>query len=119
MTANLRTVRGIPLTLAGDPPPLLEVRGEVYMTNPELVRLNDLRREHEEAPFANPRNVTAGSLKLLDPKLCARRRLRFVSHGLGEYRGIVASSYTEILGQLKGWGSRSARTTPRMTPSTR
>ena len=104
MTANLRTVRGIPLTLTGDPPPLLEVRGEVYMPNPELVRLNDLRREHGEAPFANPRNATAGSLKLLDPRLCAQRRLRFVSHGLGEYRGIVASSYTEILEQLKGWG---------------
>ena len=104
VTANLRTVRGIPLTLTGNPPPLVEVRGEVYMPNPELVRLNDLRREHGEAPFANPRNATAGSLKLLDPRLCARRRLRFVSHGLGEYRGIVASSYTEILQQLKGWG---------------
>ncbi len=104
VTANLRTVRGIPLTLTGNPPPLIEVRGEVYMPNPELVRLNDLRREQGDAPFANPRNATAGSLKLLDPKLCARRRLRFVSHGLGEYRGIVASSYSEILRQLKGWG---------------
>ena len=104
VTANLRTVRGIPLALLGSPPPLVEVRGEVYMPNPELVRLNDLRREQGEAPFANPRNATAGSLKLLDPRLCARRRLRFVSHGLGEYRGIVASSYTEILRQLKGWG---------------
>ncbi len=104
VTANLRTVREIPLVLTGTPPSLVEVRGEVYMPNPELVRLNDLRREHGEAPFANPRNATAGSLKLLDPKLCARRRLRFVSHGLGEYRGIVASSYTEILSQLKGWG---------------
>ncbi len=104
ITMNLRTVRGIPLTLAGDPPALLEVRGEVFMTNSELVRLNEQRRAREEAPFANPRNSTAGSLKLLDSKLCAERRLRFVSHGLGAFEGIEASSYTEIQGLLKGWG---------------
>ena len=87
ITANLKTVREVPLVLQGRPAPLLEVRGEVYMTNSELVRLNELRRAAGEPPFANPRNSTAGSLKLLDSKLCAQRRLRFVSHGLGEYRG--------------------------------
>ncbi len=104
VSANLRTVRGIPMTLVDHPPEVLEVRGEVYMTNAELVRLNELRAAAEELPFANPRNATAGSLKLLDSKLCAARRLRFVAHGLGETRGIVAESYAEILGQLKGWG---------------
>jgi DNA ligase (NAD+) len=104
ITMNLRTVRGIPLTLAGAPPALLEVRGEVFMTNSELVRINEQRRASEEPPFANPRNATAGSLKLLDSKLCAERRLRFVSHGLGAFEGIKASSYTEIQGLLKGWG---------------
>lgn len=104
ITANLRTVRGIPLVLEGSPPPLLEVRGEVYMTNAELVRLNELRRAAEEPPFANPRNATAGSLKLLDPRLCGRRGLRFISHGLGEFRGITASSYCEILAMLRTWG---------------
>jgi DNA ligase (NAD+) len=104
ITENLKTVRGIPLALAGSPPALLEVRGEVYMTNTELVRLNDLRRANEEPPFANPRNATAGSLKLLDPRLCAQRRLRFVSHGLGECDGITTDSYYELAQRLKGWG---------------
>jgi DNA ligase (NAD+) len=104
VSANLRTVRGVPKALGDHPPELLEIRGEVYMTNAELVRLNELRVVAEEMPFANPRNATAGSLKLLDPSLCAARRLRFVAHGLGETRGIVAGSYAEILKQLKGWG---------------
>ena len=88
----------------GCPASLLEVRGEVYMTNSELIRLNELRRAAEELPFANPRNSTAGSLKLLDPKLCGRRRLRFVSHGLGECQGIEEPSYFEITRLMKGWG---------------
>ena len=104
VTANLRTVRGIARVLADQPPEILEVRGEVYMTNAELIRLNELRSAAEETPFANPRNATAGSLKLLDPKICAARRLRFVAHGLGETRGIVAESYSEILRLLKVWG---------------
>jgi DNA ligase (NAD+) len=104
ITANLKTVRGIPLVLGGDPPPLLEVRGEVYMTNSELARLNELRRAREEPPFANPRNATAGSLKLLDSKLCGQRRLRFVSHGLGEMSGHSVTSYAELLGRMKTWG---------------
>ena len=101
---NLLTVRGVPKTLSDRPPELLEIRGEVYMTDAELVRLNELRVAAEEAPFANPRNATAGSLKLLDPKLCAKRRLRFVAHGLGETKGIAAQSYSEILAQLKAFG---------------
>ena len=71
ITANLRTVREVPLVLQKGAPPLLEVRGEVYMTNSELVRLNELRKAAGEPPFMNPRNSTAGSLKLLDSKLCA------------------------------------------------
>jgi DNA ligase (NAD+) len=104
ITANLRTVREIPLVLEGDPPSLLEVRGEVFMTNKELVRLNELRRAADETPFANPRNATAGSLKLLDPKLCGQRRLRFVSHGLGESKGVESRSYYELVQKMKGWG---------------
>ena len=104
VSANLRTVRGIPLQLPEGAPSLLEVRGEVYMTNGELVRLNEIRREAEETPFANPRNASAGSLKLLDPKLCGLRRLRFLAHGLGECKGLKASSYSEILDDIKRWG---------------
>jgi len=101
---NLRTVRGVPKVLADSPPQLLEIRGEVYMTDAELIRLNGLRTAAEEHPFANPRNATAGSLKLLDPKLCAKRRLRFVAHGLGQTDGITAKSYFEVLAQLKTFG---------------
>jgi DNA ligase (NAD+) len=104
VTANIRTVHDIPLRLAAAAPPLLEVRGEVYMPNSELIRLNERRAADGAPPFANPRNATAGSLKLLDSKLCARRRLRFVAHGLGEFRGIHVTSYSEILGLLKRWG---------------
>jgi DNA ligase (NAD+) len=104
ITSNLRTVRGVPLSLADGFPPLLEVRGEVYMPNPELIRLNELRREAGETPFANPRNSTAGSLKMLDPRICAQRRLMFVAHGFGETQAVEASSYAEILGDLKRWG---------------
>lgn len=104
ITSNLRTVRGVPLTLADAPPDLLEVRGEVYMTNSELVRLNEGRKAEGLSPFANPRNATAGSLKLLDPRLCGKRRLMFVAHGLGEVRGLDAGSYEEILDLVRRWG---------------
>ncbi|HEY2158180.1 MAG TPA: NAD-dependent DNA ligase LigA, partial [Isosphaeraceae bacterium] len=70
----------------------------------ELVRLNEQRRAREEPPFANPRNSTAGSLKLLDPKVCAQRRLRFVAHGLGEVIGMKLKSYWSILEALKRFG---------------
>jgi DNA ligase (NAD+) len=104
ITHNLRTVRNIPLTLTGDVPQVLEVRGEVYMTNAELVRLNEIRVANEETPFANPRNSTAGSLKLLDSKLCAQRRLAFVAHGLGQVIGLNVASYWECLNGLKSFG---------------
>jgi len=104
ITANLRTVRDIPLSLHGRPPALLEVRGEVYMTNSELARLNELRRADGEKPFENPRNSTAGTLKLLDSRICAGRRLRFISHGLGEARGLQEDSYQKITQKMKAWG---------------
>ncbi len=104
VTANLRTVREIPLKLKGEVPDVLEVRGEVYMTNAELARLNEIRREAGGKPFENPRNSTAGSLKLLDSRLCAQRRLRFVAHGLGETRGLDDSSFYETFQKLKALG---------------
>ena len=107
ITANIRTVRGIPLTLGDDPPPLLEVRGEVYMTNAELARLNQMRAAAEQTQkvFENPRNATAGSLKLLDSRICAQRRLQFSGmHGLGEVSGLKVSTYSETLKKIKHWG---------------
>ncbi|HND56134.1 MAG TPA: NAD-dependent DNA ligase LigA, partial [Pirellulaceae bacterium] len=84
ITHNARTIHDVPLRLVGDDvPPILEIRGEVYMTNSDLVRLNELQRSRGEEPYANTRNVSAGTLRLLDPRICAERHLRFFCHGVG------------------------------------
>jgi DNA ligase (NAD+) len=104
ITANVKTIHEVPIRLADRPPEVLEVRGEVYTTIAELARQNEQRRAAGEVPHANPRNSTAGALKLLDPKLCAKRRLRFITHGLGEEKGVGRRYYSEILDDLKRWG---------------
>jgi DNA ligase (NAD+) len=105
VTHNIRTVIDVPLRLVGDDlPPALEVRGEVYMTNSDLVRLNEAQAEKGEPPFANTRNVTAGSVRLLDPRLCAGRRLRFFAHGVGYSEGLQAATHMEFLDELQGYG---------------
>ena len=87
VTANARTIRAVPLRLKADAPRVLEVRGEVLMFRRDLERLNERAREAGEKEFANPRNAAAGSLRQLDPRITARRRLRFVAYGLGEVAG--------------------------------
>ncbi len=73
ITHNIRTIKDVPLRLYGKKiPPLLEVRGEIYMTNSDLVALNQVQQAKGEATFANTRNLTAGSVRQLDPKICAR-----------------------------------------------
>jgi DNA ligase (NAD+) len=104
ITNNLKTIHDIPLKLAHQSPELVEIRGEVFMPNAELARLNELRRAAGEPLFANPRNSTAGSLKLLDQKLCAKRRLRFVAHSMGAYVGWQGKRYSEFLESLGRWG---------------
>ena len=85
ITHNVRTIPGVPLVLdLAEPPPLVEVRGEVYMTNSDLVVLNERQAAAGLPPFANTRNVTAGSIRLLDPRECAARPLRFLCHGAGD-----------------------------------
>ncbi|MFL5329259.1 MAG: NAD-dependent DNA ligase LigA [Gemmataceae bacterium] len=98
VTHNLRTLPEVPLRLSlKNPPPLLEARGEVYMTRDELVRVNRERVEDGEEPYANPRNLTAGTLKLLDPRHSAKRRLRFFAYDLGEGDGITVTSQKDAL----------------------
>lgn len=75
VTANLRTIRAIPLVLPADAPSSITVRGEVYMRKPDFARLNAEREENGEPMFANPRNAAAGSLRQFDPKVTASRRL--------------------------------------------
>lgn len=84
ITANARTIRAIPLKLDGKPPTVLEVRGEVYIPTAEFERINGEREQADLEPFMNPRNACAGTLKQLDPKAVAQRRLGFVAHGRGE-----------------------------------
>jgi len=104
ITHNIRTIRDIPLELAGQPPDLLEVRGEVYMTNGDLALLN-LKRSQQGLPaYANTRNVTAGTVRLLDPKVAAERRLRFFCHGVGYCEGMHATNHIDFLRELQSYG---------------
>ena len=86
VTHNAKTIRCIPLRLKGKPADLLEVRGEVYMDKQDFAALNQQRKENDEVLFANPRNAAAGSLKLLDARLTAGRRLKFFAHSPGIFQ---------------------------------
>ena len=88
VSANLRTLRAIPMRLAGDDAPArLEVRGEVLMLRRDFERLNQEARDKGEKTFVNPRNAAAGSLRQLDPRVTARRRLSFFAYGVGLVEG--------------------------------
>ncbi|MDX9974397.1 MAG: NAD-dependent DNA ligase LigA [FCB group bacterium] len=104
VSENVRTIRSMPLRLHGETPPLLEVRGEVYMTNKELQRLNRLREEAGEAALANPRNTTAGTLKLLDSRLVAQRKLEVLFYDIAPMEGLDLKSHWDTLARLKAWG---------------
>ncbi len=105
ITANLRTVRSIPLKLRGRGwPEVLEVRGEVYWLRSDFIEHNKKRVAAGEEPFANPRNATAGALKSLDPREAAGRRLAFMSHGHGEIVGAEFETAAEIFKALRSWG---------------
>ncbi len=108
VTANLRTLPAIPAQLAGgNPPEIVEVRGEVYMQRADFLKLNQTRIAEGEPAFANPRNSAAGSLRQLDPKITARRNLRFFAYALGdiqESRGVGPRTHAELLRRLEGWG---------------
>src|SRR5450631_315661 len=83
VTANVRTIRAVPLRLRGRPPELLEVRGEVLMFRRDFEHLNEHQRAAGAREFANPRNAAAGSLRQLDPAITAQRHLRFFAYGIG------------------------------------
>ncbi|MGL6195857.1 MAG: DNA ligase LigA-related protein, partial [Thermoguttaceae bacterium] len=82
----------------------LEVRGEVYMRNSDLVTLNEKQQANGETIFANTRNVTAGSIRLLDSTICAKRNLRFFAHSVGDCEGIGVNDHLHFLELLQNWG---------------
>ena len=115
ITAQARTIQSIPLRLGGegDWPRILEIRGEIYMPNDVFQKINIERETAGEEIFKNPRNLTTGTLKQLDPKITASRKLRFVSHGLGEVEPLGVDSYWEWIQLLKRWRLPTAEhTTP-------
>ena len=106
VTANLRTIRVIPLKLHGKNwPQVLEVRGEVIMLHRDFEAYNAWALTHGEKPLANPRNGAAGSLRQLDPTVTARRRLSFFAYAIGVVTGFdLPATHSATLQLLRGWG---------------
>ena len=107
VTPNIKTIRAIPLALPNvSIPGLIEIRGEVYMDKADFSLLNQERLDSGESLFANPRNATSGSLKLLDSGIVAKRHLNFFAHSLGASQNLPVKTQWEFLGLLKDWGVR-------------
>jgi DNA ligase (NAD+) len=109
VTLNVRTIEGVPHTLAGaDVPEFVEVRGEVFFPVAGFEALNATLVEAGKAPFANPRNAAAGSLRQKDPRVSASRPLRLVVHGIGARRGFDVDRQSQAYELLHGWGLPTA-----------
>ncbi|MDD5108053.1 MAG: NAD-dependent DNA ligase LigA [Candidatus Omnitrophica bacterium] len=108
VTGNIKTIRAIPLALLGkERLDFIEIRGEAYIEKKDFLKINDERMRAGDVLFANPRNATSGSLKLLDSNLVAKRRLNFFAHSLGAYRGPEINNQWDFLAKLKYWGVRT------------
>jgi DNA ligase (NAD+) len=105
VTAQLRTIRSIPDRLDDDPPEVLEPRGEAYIPIADFEKLNKAIEREGKRPYANPRNLAAGSIRQLDPKITARRPLTILLYGVGE-GGEIFESHSEMLAALKAYGLR-------------
>ena len=105
ITANVRTISNVPLTLSGeDVPPYLEVRGEVVIPREAFERMNAQARAADEKVFVNPRNAAAGSLRQLDSRITARRPLAFTAYSVGMVEGDLPGAHDAILQRLSEWG---------------
>jgi len=105
VTQNVRhAIRQIPLSLKGEYPAVLEVRGEVYMRRDDFEKYNERQRSQGLPTLVNPRNGAAGSIRQLDPALAARRPLKFFAYGLGQVQGWKPQTHQEVLVQLETWG---------------
>ncbi|OHC71517.1 MAG: DNA ligase (NAD(+)) LigA [Rhodocyclales bacterium RIFCSPLOWO2_02_FULL_63_24] len=105
VTQNIRTVQRIPLRLKGDAPPVLEVRGEIFISRPDFERYNQKQRALGRATLVNPRNGAAGSIRQLDPAMAAERPLSFYAYGLGETQGwVLPDCHSAVLDALAAFG---------------
>jgi DNA ligase (NAD+) len=109
VSANLKTIRQIPLKLEPIDKKLrvqsnIEIRGEIYLPNKEFQRLNEEREEAGEPQFANPRNAAAGSLKLLDPRITARRHLCLFAYAIGYFEGLELNTHIQCLELIRRFG---------------
>ncbi len=105
VTQNIRTIGQIPLKLKGDAPPVLEVRGEVYMRRDDFERLNEQQRAKGEKTYVNPRNTAAGAVRQLDPAVTASRPMSFYAYGLGEVQGwTLPERHSLLLDALAAFG---------------
>jgi DNA ligase (NAD+) len=104
VTENAKTIKDIPKTLPPDSPGIIEIRGEVYMTDDDFIRLNEHQANSGGKVFANPRNAAAGSLRQLDSKITASRLLRFFAYTWGEVTRPFAKTQWEARSLLASWG---------------
>ena len=107
VTANLRTIKMVPLQLEGRPPARFEVRGEVFINKRDFVRMNEEREKAGEPTFVNPRNSAAGALRQLDPRITAQRPLSIFFYETGETPGLEFKSHWEKLAHLRELGLRT------------
>ena len=108
VTANVRTIRAVPLRLQGRAPALLEARGEVFMPSAGFARMNAEAAARGERTFVNPRNAAAGSLRQLDPRVTASRPLDLFFYAAGIVEGeALPERHSEMLAMLRGWGLRT------------
>jgi DNA ligase (NAD+) len=112
ITHNVMNLENVPRRLSGkDPPAVIEFRGEVYMTNSDLVQLNEKQKAKGLAPFANTRNLAAGTIRMLDPALSRERRLKLLVHGVGYTEGFSPATHMEFLDEIR---RRGLTPTPRV-----
>ncbi len=104
VTANIRTIRAIPLRLKEPAPDLIEVRGEVFMNRVDFDRLNQAQQQRGEKVFVNPRNAAAGSLRQLDSRITAQRPLRFIAYGWGALSIEPKATHAEMLQYMASLG---------------
>ncbi|PCJ71932.1 MAG: DNA ligase (NAD(+)) LigA [Rhodobiaceae bacterium] len=105
VTANIRTVRDVPLVLEGaDVPDVIEIRGEIYMSHSDFESLNERQVAEGKDPFANPRNAAAGSLRQLDSRITAARPLRFFAYAWGDVSALPADTQLDVVSAFQRWG---------------